>query len=87
MQCALRDAQGRKGSDRVEALAWLASTRASLFLDLLEIPQSTLLTRSGWMEWAQEARKGVPYNMTYEQYTVITDSLRYLRDLKESQYA
>ncbi len=87
VQCALRDAEGRKDIDRVEAIAWLASKDCTLYLDLLEMPQSTLLTRSGWMDWAAEVLLDSTTPMYTEHFGVISHTLDYLQDLQESQYA
>ena len=97
IQCAIKDAGGRKGGDRVFAIAWLASTDATKYLDLLDIPQSTLLTRCGWMEWAEEViltsifcyddegeyLPGFP--IPDNQYSIIGDSYKYLKELQDSQ--
>lgn len=43
------------------ALAWLASTRAQLWLDILDISQSRLLTAVDWISHAHRAHQnGLP---------------------------
>jgi len=84
--CALKDAKGRKGGDRVEAIAWLASKKAAVYLDLVDIPQSTLLNRYGWKEWAiEEIYDDSHWPMTLDQALVISHTLEYLEDLEVSQ--
>jgi len=87
IMCAVKDARGRKGGDRVEAIAWLASKDATRYLDVLDMPQSTLLSRCGWMEWAYETIMNPPQTTTIEQINVIWASLAYLQDLRRSQHA
>lgn len=95
--CALKDAKGRRGGDRVEAIAWLASTKATLYLDLVEIQQSSLLTKCGWLEWAAEIihesifcyddeGEHLPgFPIADDQISVILGSYKYLLDLQVSQ--
>lgn len=83
--CALKDAKGRRGGDRVEAIAWLASKKATLYLDLVEIQQSSLLTKCGWLEWASAEIFSSSVPMTQEQFDVIQPTLEYLYDLQASQ--
>jgi hypothetical protein len=33
-------------------IAWLSSKSAQKWLDILNIPQSSMLARTGWMNWA-----------------------------------
>jgi len=68
---------GRRGDP--QEIAWLASTSAQKWLDLLNIPQSTMLKKIGWMDWARkviEGRRGDP-----SQRVVIAQSLHYMEDL------
>jgi hypothetical protein len=39
----------------VDAVCWLASRAATPYFDALDFPQSTVLMRSGWREWAAKA--------------------------------
>ena len=88
--CAPKDAGGRRGADRVEAIAWLASTRATIWLDLLDIQQSTLLTRCGWMDWVREVEEdlgNLPYLANEDVIDTICRTLTYLEDLQARQTA
>lgn len=93
IECALKDAEGRAGANRAEAIAWLASKDAALFLDPINIPQSSMLMRTGWREWAwqvidpwistDEGGNG----LTSTQESVILDTLTYLNELEARQHA
>ena len=90
LQRAFKDAKGSEGPERVEALAWLASTDATIYMDFLDMPQSTLLTRSGWMDWARETINGLVLHYDddlEEKYACILLGYKYLHRLKESQHA
>lgn len=39
----------------VEAICWLGSRAATPYFEALEYPQSTVLNRRGWREWARAA--------------------------------
>lgn len=64
--------RGVEHDSPLEALAWLASTRAEVYFDLLEIPQSSALIHSGWMELAREHLHEPCIRTTY----VYLDSLK-----------
>lgn len=88
--CAIKDAKGRNGGDRVEAIAWLASKDATKYLDVLDMPQSSLLTRCGWMDWAEEVMpvlEGLPFIANEDVINTICRTFTYLLELKESQHA
>ena len=87
LQRAFKDAKGSEGPERVEALAWLASTDATVYMDFLDMPQSTLLTRSGWMDWAAQELFSSVAPMAQEYSDVIKHAHKYLHRLKESQHA
>lgn len=84
---AFSDARGVEWDNQVEALAWLASTRAEVYFDLLEIPQSSALIHSGWMELAEDALwdpKGDPKpigDADLAQISTIITTHAYLRTL------
>lgn len=56
-------------------VAWLGSKRAEKWLDVIDIPQSSMLAKIGWMDWAP-AHTGDP---TYGK--VISATLTYMEDL------
>ena len=56
------------------AVAWLSSRQAEKWFDMVDIPQSSFLARSGWMEWAREA-------LLEGENAVIQASLTYMEDL------
>jgi hypothetical protein len=65
-------------------IAWLASKQAEKWLDFLNIPQSSMLARTGWMKWAAAVveqpeiiRSTYPDNYV----AVIQESLYYMEDL------
>lgn len=90
LQRAFKDAEGSEQPERTEAIAWLASTQATIYMDFLDMPQSTLLTRSGWMGWAEEVMPylgNLPYVANQNVIDTICLSLVYLEKLKESQHA
>lgn len=63
----------------VEAIAWLASNQASAWLDVLDMPQSSLLLKSGWLDWAAVALEDP--KLPEEARGVIEFTLEYLSDL------
>jgi hypothetical protein len=71
---AVQDARG----GHVEAIVWLASTEATKWLDLLDMPQSSLLIKSGWLDWASVALEG---DLTDNQRAVLLSTLSYLTHL------
>lgn len=77
LDSAIRDARGDRQTDRPHAVAWLASRRAERWLDILDIPQSSLLTHLPWRTWAQE----VLPDAQPDEHACIQDSLTYLESL------
>lgn len=71
---AVEDA--RNGS--VEAICWLASRQAEQWLDLLDMSQSKLLLRSGWIDWAAVA---LDAKLSVDQRDLLETTLDYLKDL------
>ena len=56
-------------------IAWLSSKQAQKWLDYLNIPQSSMLARTGWMMWAAQVSQESPY------WPVVQESLSYMEDL------
>lgn len=92
---AYRDSEGRHRvtfPQRVHALAWLASTEASLHFDAIEQDQARALLRSGWRENALEVLHSeyldsdIFHARLSDDIDVISDALDYL-DYLESQNA
>jgi len=63
-----------RGGDAFE-VAWLASKSAQKWLDMVDIPQSSLLAKIGWMDWAPRHTSHTTYG------PVIRGSLDYMEDL------
>lgn len=74
VQRAVVDAQ----SGDAKAIAWLASGQAALWLDTLEMSQSSLLLKSGWLDWAAVALEG---DLSDNQREVIEQTVSYLTGL------
>lgn len=62
----------------VQAIVWLASTQAEQWLDILDMSQSSLLLKSGWIDWAEVA---LEERLTRNQRAVLLTTLEYLQDL------
>ena len=63
-----------RGGDAFE-VAWLSSKSAQKWLDVVDIPQSSLLAKIGWMDWA-------PLHTSHPKYgEVIRGSLNYMEEL------
>lgn len=77
LQRAVQDARGVECSAPAEALAWLSSKHATIWMDLLDIPQSDFLLRAGWVELAEQALQ-TPADLTEDQLTCIQLSLQHL---------
>ena len=73
---AVEDARANDAS----AVAWLASRDAEKWFDFLDLPQSTVLKRSGWMDWASH----VTANQTLpaDQLECISTTYEYLLELR-----
>lgn len=74
LQRAVVDAK----NGNVEAICWLASSKAEMWFDLLDFSQSSLLMKSGWIDWAQVALES---KLTDNQYALLVDTLDYLETL------
>lgn len=81
--CAQRDAEGRPEAPRAPAVAWLASTRAELFFDAVDIAQSRWLMASPWRQWAREVLASEDPEGKHRFYLeLIDEALAYLDDLE-----
>lgn len=72
-----RAVEDARGGD-VTAIVWLGSKSATEWLELLDMPQSSLLLKSGWIDWAEVALEGT---LTDFQRGVLISTLEYLHDL------
>jgi hypothetical protein len=77
-----RALQDSKLPDATEALAWLASSAAEPYFDMLDMPQTNFLLRSGWIPRAKRALKALP-TAPADQISTIANSLEYLQEYAE----
>lgn len=68
-----------RGSPR--AAAWLASKKATVWFDLLDIDQDVFLSRSQWRVWARKALGRLPHD--HKHARVLRRGLVYLDSLEE----
>ncbi len=52
-----------------QATAWLASTQAEVWFDYLDLPQSRVLARCGWLKWAEPHLTNQCVLVTHEYLT------------------
>lgn len=55
IDCAVMDASGKRQTDQPGAVAWLASSKATRWFDMLDIDQQYFLEKSSWKDWARLA--------------------------------
>jgi hypothetical protein len=60
IECAVLDAQGARQSDRPHAVAWLASSAAIPWFEILDINQQYFLEKSKWCIWAHAVLVDTP---------------------------
>lgn len=63
------------------ALAWLASRQAEPFFDLVNMPQSSFLARSGWVALARKAISTAHDDLAPDWADTLQASLDYLEEL------
>lgn len=62
-----------------KAIAWLASGQAALWFDTLDMSQSALLLKSGWIDWASVALEDTTLPAPVRE--TIEETLDYLNHL------
>ncbi len=70
-------AQSDMRAGDVEALEWLASTKASKWFDVLNIPQCAFLSRTDWAERAA----GLIEHSIIDETSIAIDAYKYLESV------